>query len=97
MLVVTATIKAKPGRADDLEKAFKDILPVFRAEPGIITFKVHRTQEDPDTFFFFEQYRSRADLDAHFTTPHFKTFGRATAEMVTSRPQMTFCQDCKEV
>ena len=93
MLVVTATLKAKPGRGDELESEFRKILPTFRGEEGIVIFKVHRLQDDPDTFFFYEQYRSKEALDAHFAMPHFKTFARATADMVEGRPQMVFCRE----
>ena len=77
MLVITAMLKVLEGKGDELEQEFKKLAPKVLEEPGIITYVVHRSIDDPSRFFVYEKYKSREDFDYHCSTPHFKEFFEA--------------------
>ena len=45
-----------------------------RKEPGCILFRVHRSVDDPRTFFLYELYETQEALAAHSQTEHFQRY-----------------------
>lgn len=83
---IIVTVKVKPGTA----AAFKPIIlenagAAVRDEPDCHRFEVLVDEDDPNTFFFYEQYTDAAALDTHRETPHYKTFRSGTADMIVER------------
>src|SRR5919197_500628 len=69
--VVAAKWRAHPGKADRLLEVIEEITPPSRAEPGCLFYQAQRSQEDPDLFFFYEQYADEAGYQAHMDSEHF--------------------------
>ena len=86
MIVVAATLKAAEGRADELEREFRKLLPKVLKEPGKISYVVHRGVGDSNNFFVYEKYESREALNLHSSTEHFKEFSKAIASLLDARP-----------
>ena len=85
MLVVAGTITLDPARRPDAEAAFDRMRAATLQEPGCLAYQAYHDRKDPGTVFLFERWRSQADLDAHFATPHMAEFGAAIAVLgVTS-------------
>lgn len=93
MLVVAATLKTAQGKGDELEQAFRRLLPNVKQEQGTLTYVVHRGTDDRDKFFVYEKYRAKADLDFHGATPYFKEFSRAIGPIMAGRPDVSFYQE----
>jgi quinol monooxygenase YgiN len=72
MLVVTANLTAKPGKADELADCFRRLIPPTVAEPGCLIFAPHVDQKDPSRFFVYEQWVDEAALLFHRETPHYR-------------------------
>ncbi|MGQ0574749.1 MAG: putative quinol monooxygenase [Pseudonocardia sp.] len=70
LLTVVATMRAQPGREDDLQQALESIIEPTRAEDGCHTYALHRGTQDPAVFVLYENWTSQAHLDAHLGTPH---------------------------
>jgi quinol monooxygenase YgiN len=51
---------------------FRELRDASRAEAGIITFDVGRSDERPEVFALWEVYRDRAALDFHVSTEHYR-------------------------
>jgi quinol monooxygenase YgiN len=45
-----------------------------RSEPGCLRYDVYHSNDDPNTWFVYEDWRSRADFDAHMRTPYMHAF-----------------------
>ena len=73
--VVCAKWTAKEGEADNVETAVRNLVGPSRSEPGMLLYQAHRDPEDSNVFFFYEQYRTKADYDAHAESEHFKQWG----------------------
>src|SRR3954465_14322076 len=61
-IVVTATVRAKPGCADELEEKLRLDAAIRAAEPGNLAFLVARSARDDHEFHLYEVY---ADSAAH--------------------------------
>jgi len=88
MLVVAAMLKAVDGKGDELEREFEKLVPKVLEEPGVITYLVHRSIDDPSKFLVYERYKSREDFDYHCATPHFKEFFEAFDSIKDREPEI---------
>jgi quinol monooxygenase YgiN len=86
-MLVNAVIYTFP--ADKAEEAAGLLRPLrdgSRSEPGCITFDVARSNDDPNVFVLYEEWRDQAALDEHYKTPHFEKFGiNGVRTLATSR------------
>jgi autoinducer 2-degrading protein len=69
---VAVTWVAKEGEEEAVRALLEEIAPVVRSEPGCLMYIVHRSNEDPRTFFLYEQYVDEAAFQAHRETEHFQ-------------------------
>lgn len=84
-----AKIKAKPGSEKDLEAAFRDMIKKVRAaEPGCHAYILHKSNQDPTMFVWFETYADQDAFDAHRKTDHMKEMGQRIATLLDGRPQV---------
>lgn len=74
---IIGMVVAKDETRDEVGAILADQVAPTRAEPGCISYDFHVDAENPNRFMFYENWRSRADLDAHLQAPHLKPlFGR---------------------
>jgi quinol monooxygenase YgiN len=71
MIVVTAKIKAKQGREKELEAAFRKMVDDVSSEDGTLTYTLHRSQNDPCVFMFYEKCKDAEAFKHHSSTAHF--------------------------
>ena len=73
---VTMLIEAKiqPQRRAELIEALREYLPLVRTEPGVEAFYVSARKDDPNTFVFYEIYKSQAAQDFHLQQEFTKKF-----------------------
>jgi quinol monooxygenase YgiN len=62
---VLVRARAHPGRGDDLIKGYAPVFEQVSGEEKTELFTLSRAVDDPDVFFCFEIFASRADFDAH--------------------------------
>jgi len=74
MLTVVAKIKAKLGKEEETLKVLEGLLEPTHKEEGCIQYDLHRDNEDPALFLFYENWKTQAHLDAHLQTPHLIDF-----------------------
>jgi len=73
-LIMLIQAKVQPQRRAELVEAARQYLPLVRAEPGVEAFYLTTRQDDPDTFVFYEIYRSQAAQDFHLQQDFTKKF-----------------------
>ena len=69
MLIVTGSLTARPDNFDDMLAQAQAHVARSRAEDGCLHHEVARDCEDPMRLVFFEKWRDRAALEAHFRVP----------------------------
>ena len=70
LLTVVATMRAKPGKEQELRELLESLIPPTRAEADCVTYALHQGTRDPAVFIFYELWTDQAALDAHLGTPH---------------------------
>ena len=74
---IIGMVVAKDETREELREILNAQIAPTRAEPGCINYDFHVDAEDPNVFMFYENWRSKDDLDAHLKAPHLKPlFGR---------------------
>lgn len=77
--VVAATYVVREGEADAVMAAIQSATPLALAEPGCLGYRAHRSLEDPNVFFLYEEYVDEDAVRAHVESPHFERYIRGEA------------------
>jgi (4S)-4-hydroxy-5-phosphonooxypentane-2,3-dione isomerase len=71
-LAVRWTIKE--AEFDAVLAALGPLVEASRAEPGCVVYQAHRSPDDPNVIFLYEQYVDEAAYRAHADSDHFKRY-----------------------
>ncbi len=85
-MIVVAKLKARTGKEGEVEKALKEMISKVENEEGTLTYTLHRSQNDPTEFLFYEQYRDKAAFDRHCSTPYFRDLFDAIGPSLAGEP-----------
>jgi len=88
-LTIIARMRAKSGQEGRLREALQRLVAPTRAEPGCIAYDLHESLNDAALFLFYETWKSQADLDAHFETPHLKALVKILPELVEGEMKLS--------
>ncbi len=69
-LIVTIGFRAKPGKADELERQLRNRVPISRTEAGILDYRLYKSKTDEHVFFLFSRYASEKSFDIHLYQPY---------------------------
>jgi quinol monooxygenase YgiN len=73
-VIMLIEAKIRPQRRVELVEATRQYLPLVRAEAGVEAFYVTARKDDPNTFVFYEVYKSQAAQDFHLQQEFTKKF-----------------------
>jgi len=73
-VIMLIEAKIQPQRRAELAEAVRQYLPQVRAEAGVEAFYIATRKDDPNTFVFYEVYRSQAAQDFHLQQDFTKKF-----------------------
>lgn len=73
-VIMLIEARIQPQRRAELVEAARQYLPLVRAEPGVEGFYITARRDDPNTFVFYELYRSQAAQDFHLQQAFTKKF-----------------------
>lgn len=81
-LTLLAKVTAKAGCESKLFTELQAMVKPSQGEPGCLKYVLHRTPDDPKTFWFVEEWKSDQALDEHNQTPHYLALKAKTADLV---------------
>ena len=73
-VIMLIEARIQPQRRAELVEAAQQYLPLVRAEPSVEAFYLTVRKDDPNTFVFYEIYRSQAAQDFHLQQDFTKRF-----------------------
>lgn len=73
-VIMLIEAKIQPQRRAELVEATRQYLPLVRSEAGVEAFYVTARKDDPNTFVFYEVYKSKAAQDFHLQQDFTKKF-----------------------
>lgn len=80
---IVAVFQAKPGQDVALAGVLGACVAPSRAEPGCVSYVLHRDRIAPSRFVFIERWADQAAFDAHLQTAHFKALAAGVTDLVT--------------
>ena len=80
-LVLVVTVKVQPEYADRLKPAMLENAAQSVQEENCYQFDVIQSQDDENTFMFYEVYRDEEALAEHRQTPHFLDYWNLMQEL----------------
>ena len=89
MIIVKATITAKPGDRDKIISISQDVIGPTRSELGCISYELFASTQDKDVLVMFEQWENREVLETHMQSEHFKAFGAAIKDMIAKELEIS--------
>lgn len=72
MIIVTVESKIKPEFKQQFIEHMQVLSPIVRAEKGCQVYQLNINSDDENSMLLFEQWDSKADLQAHLATEHMK-------------------------
>jgi quinol monooxygenase YgiN len=87
-ITVVATFQARPGKESELRNALIGLLAPTRQEAGCLNYDLHQSPEEPAKFLFYENWTSKAALDAHLQSEHIKALLPRVDELCTAFPEI---------
>jgi len=88
-LTVIAKVKAKPGKETEVLKHLLSLVEPSRKDPGCLNYDLHRSQEDPASFLFHENWVSRELLEKHLAKPDLQATLSQVGKLVAESPEIT--------
>ena len=67
---VVGVLRARPERRQELLEILSGFVAPTRREEGCVEYHLHVSDADPNLFMFYENWRSREDLERHLALPH---------------------------
>ena len=81
-VTVIAHIKAKEGMERKIGAELLKLVAPTRSERGCITYNLYQSAERKSDFMFYENWKSKKDLDEHLRKPYIKTFMEESGGML---------------
>jgi quinol monooxygenase YgiN len=85
-----AYLNAKPEKRAELLKILHDFVKPTRAEAGCVEYHLHVSNDDPNLFVFYENWKTRKDLDDHLRMPYLEAFWKKRLDLLTKDVDLQF-------
>jgi quinol monooxygenase YgiN len=90
LLTIFAEMYAKPGKEAALREVLLGLIEPTKKEAGHVQYDLHVDNDDPKHFLFYENWTSRAHLDAHLAAPHLQAFLARQDELLAAPVRIVF-------
>ncbi|UPM52514.1 putative quinol monooxygenase [Gottfriedia acidiceleris] len=88
-IIVTAILRAKEHKKNDLKQELLMILPLSLAEEGCLEYRLHESSEDENTFVFYEVWENEDAFQSHIQSTHYKTYRQNIENLIEVRKVYT--------
>lgn len=87
---LTATLHAKPEKRADLLKLLTSFVGKSRSEQGCVDYHFHVSFDDPNMFYFYENWAERADFDRHIALGYQKDWFAKQGDYLAKAVELRF-------
>lgn len=77
-LTIVANVTANADQIDLVKSELEKLIPITRGEEGCLQYDLHRDNENPAHFMFYENWESRELWQAHMENQHLQDYLAAT-------------------
>lgn len=82
LLTVIASMRAKPGKEQEVREALSGLIERTVREEGCVNYNLHQGVEDPAIFYFYENWTGKAELEAHLQSPPLQALTARSDELL---------------
>lgn len=94
MITVLATLKALPGKEDELKEICMGLAQKVQAnEPGCLIYLPHTAKDDPAEITFIEKYKDQQAFKEHCKTAYFLEASNKFKELIAGPLQVKFLEE----
>ncbi len=86
---LVAKLTAVDGKESEFEAALRDLIGAADEEEGLEVYSVHRSDDEPGVYYFFELYRDQEAKDAHGRGERMRAAMGALGGLLAGRPELT--------
>jgi quinol monooxygenase YgiN len=87
---LTAVLHAKPEKRAALLELLSSFVGKSRAEEGCIDYHFHVSLDDPNMFYFYENWAERADFDRHIALDYQKDWFAKQGDYLAKPVELRF-------
>jgi len=69
-LTIFGRFHARPGQAEAVAQAIREVSGPTSAEPGCLAYQAYRSIQDADLFYIHSRWVDEAAFEAHAALPH---------------------------
>jgi quinol monooxygenase YgiN len=92
-LFLVVTIRPRRDRLKEAETQLQSMRRNTLEEPGCVFMHFLQPQDDPDTWFMIEQFRSRAAWDEHMRQPYNTEGNRILEDLLREPSELRLCDE----
>jgi quinol monooxygenase YgiN len=85
-----AYLHAKPEKRDELLKILLGFVRPSRDEAACVDYHLHVSNDDQNLFVFYENWRTRKELDEHLQTPNLTNFWSRRFDLLQKDVEIRF-------
>jgi quinol monooxygenase YgiN len=85
-IVIVGSLKAQPGKENELRDALADVISPTHAEKGCLRYAVHQGVDDPTRFVIIEQWADQHALDAHVQSEYMTDLFSRAPDLLAETP-----------
>jgi quinol monooxygenase YgiN len=84
-VVNAAFLRSRAGKEEELAGRLEALVLASRSDPGVITYDLHHSTEDPALWFLYEPYESQEHLNRHRENAVLRSFLADAATLVDGK------------
>lgn len=96
-MVIVAKMTALEGREAEMEKMLTDMVARVSDEPGTLVYTLHKDQNNPRVFLFYEKYKDMEAVSLHSSTPYIKEMFRDLKPLLDGKPEITMYNEIASI
>ncbi|MEP3248503.1 MAG: putative quinol monooxygenase [Sneathiella sp.] len=82
MHIISGEFDVKPEYRERIIQMSLDLIPQSLEEAGCVAYRFLEDVAEPNRFLFFERWKSKEDIDAHFGKSYFQAFAEGFPAMI---------------
>jgi len=84
-VIVAAFLRGRAGKEKELVGRLQALVLASRSDPGVITYDLHQSTDDPAVWFLYERYESQEHLNRHMESAVLRSFLADAATLVDGK------------